>query len=194
MSSRDKILAAVKANKPEQRVLPEVNIPVSYEGLIEKYTQVATGIGAKVYEVEGVEQVKSLLADSYDASKRWVSSLAEFADVAETEIMDLDPHTLEDIELSIIKAQLGVAENSALWIPEMNVPQRVTPFICQHLAVIVSRDTIVPTLHQAYEIIGDQEYGYSAFIAGPSKTADIEQSLVLGAHGPRSLSVFIINN
>ena len=193
MSSREKILAAVKANKPGQRELPEINIPVSTEGLIEKYTQVATGIGAKVYEVESIEQVKSLLADSYDASKRWVSSLAEFSDVAQTEIKDLDPHTLEDIELSIIKAQLGVAENSALWVPEMNVPQRVVPFICQHLAVIVDRNSIVPTLHQAYDIIGTQEYGYSAFIAGPSKTADIEQSLVLGAHGPRSLSVFIIN-
>ncbi|RZK08579.1 MAG: lactate utilization protein B/C, partial [Flavobacterium sp.] len=171
----------------------EVNIPVSTEGLIEKFTQVATGIGAKVYEVENIAQIKSLLADSYDASKRWVSSLAEFSDVAHTDIASVDPHELEDIELSVIKAQLGVAENSALWVPQMSVPQRVVPFICQHLAIIVDRDKIVPTLHQAYEIIGSQEYGYSAFIAGPSKTADIEQSLVLGAHGPRSLSVFIIN-
>jgi len=192
MNSREKILAAVKANKPGQRELPEVNIPVSTEGLIEKYTQVAVGIGAKVFEVESIDQVKSLLANTYDSSKRWVTSLDEFADIAQVDVKDVDPHTLEDIELSIIRAQLGVAENSALWVPEMNIPQRVVPFICQHLAVIVNRDTIVPTLHQAYEIIGTQEYGYSAFIAGPSKTADIEQSLVLGAHGPRSLSVFIM--
>jgi L-lactate dehydrogenase complex protein LldG len=36
-------------------------------------------------------------------------------------------------------------------------------------------------------------YGFATFIAGPSKTADIEQSLVLGAHGPRSLIVFLID-
>jgi L-lactate dehydrogenase complex protein LldG len=36
--------------------------------------------------------------------------------------------------------------------------------------------------------------GYGVFIAGPSKTADIEQSLVIGAHGPIDFSVFIIND
>ncbi|HXB07491.1 MAG TPA: LUD domain-containing protein, partial [Puia sp.] len=37
-------------------------------------------------------------------------------------------------------------------------------------------------------------YGFATFIAGPSKTADIEQSLVLGAHGPRSLTVFLLDD
>jgi L-lactate dehydrogenase complex protein LldG len=72
----------------------------------------------------------------------------------------------------------------------MNV--RVLPFISQHLAVVISKDNLVPTMSQAYAKIGSAEYGYGAFIAGPSKTADIEQSLVIGAHGPRSLSVFIL--
>ncbi len=192
MSSREKILAAVKANKPDLSPLPEVTIPVSFDGLIEKYTQVATGIGAKVYQVSSIAEVKSLLADSFDLSLRVVTSLDDFSDIAEKDIAGVDPHSLENVELAIIKAEIGVAENSALWVPEGNVPQRVVPFICQHLAVLVQRENIVPTLHEAYEIIGAAEYGYGAFIAGPSKTADIEQSLVLGAHGPRSLSVFIL--
>jgi L-lactate dehydrogenase complex protein LldG len=48
-------------------------------------------------------------------------------------------------------------------------------------------------MHQAYERIGNQEYGFGTFIAGPSKTADIEQSLVLGAHGARGLTVFLMD-
>jgi L-lactate dehydrogenase complex protein LldG len=47
-------------------------------------------------------------------------------------------------------------------------------------------------MHQAYEKISNNEYGFGVFIAGPSKTADIEQSLVLGAHGSRSLIVFLM--
>ena len=113
--------------------------------------------------------------------------------MAETSVAPgTDPHTLADVDLAILPAQLGVAENSALWVTEAQLPLRVLPFICQHLALVVSQQNIVPLMHQAYEVIGTQEYGFGTFIAGPSKTADIEQSLVLGAHGARTLSVFIL--
>ena len=70
--------------------------------------------------------------------------------------------------------------------------QRIIPYICQHLAVVVRVDSLVPTLHEAYEIIGEGTYGFGGFIGGPSKTADIEQALVLGAHGPLSMAVFVL--
>ncbi|MNW08326.1 Lactate utilization protein C [compost metagenome] len=47
-------------------------------------------------------------------------------------------------------------------------------------------------MHEAYQKIADSVYGFGTFIAGPSKTADIEQSLVLGAHGPKNMTVFIL--
>jgi L-lactate dehydrogenase complex protein LldG len=77
-------------------------------------------------------------------------------------------------------------------VTEDVIGQRVLPFICQHLAVVVDAKNIVPTMHEAYQRIGDSLYGFGTFIAGPSKTADIEQSLVLGAHGPRSMTVFLL--
>ncbi len=48
------------------------------------------------------------------------------------------------------------------------------------------------TMHQAYERLTLARPGFRIFISGPSKTADIEQALVIGAHGPRSTTVFLI--
>jgi L-lactate dehydrogenase complex protein LldG len=73
------------------------------------------------------------------------------------------------------------------------VQQRVLPFICQHLAVLLQKKDLVSSMHEAYDVIGNADYGFGVFIAGPSKTADIEQSLVLGAHGPKSMTVFLID-
>ena len=52
---------------------------------------------------------------------------------------------------------------------------------------------MVHNMHEAYELVSLKEDGYGVFIAGPSKTADIEQSLVIGAHGPVSFLVFLVN-
>ena len=45
----------------------------------------------------------------------------------------------------------------------------------------------------SYQLIHNTDYGYGVFISGPSKTADIEQSLVIGAHGAGSLTIFILD-
>ena len=47
-------------------------------------------------------------------------------------------------------------------------------------------------MHHAYKQVDTAKEGFGVFLAGPSKTADIEQSLVIGAHGARSLIVYIV--
>jgi L-lactate dehydrogenase complex protein LldG len=69
---------------------------------------------------------------------------------------------------------------------------RALPFITEHLVIVLDAANLVANMHQAYERIGLQESGFGLFIAGPSKTADIEQSLVIGAHGAKSLRVVVI--
>lgn len=101
----------------------------------------------------------------------------------------LDGLSLAGIEVLEIDGEFGVAENGAIWLLEEALPHRVAPFICQHLVINVKK--IVPNMHAAYEELGKVNSGFGLFLSGPSKTADIEQSLVIGAHGARSLTVVI---
>lgn len=193
-SSRAQILSALAKNKPATTPLPPlplVNMPAI--ALQEKFTQTAINIGSSVHVVRDYRQVELMLKQQFPSIKHVVSQIEE-ASLFETENQPIppDPHALETVDLAILQGQLAVAENSAIWIEETGMGARVLPFICQHLAIIISHKDIVASMHQAYDYIEGREYGYGVFIAGPSKTADIEQSLVLGAHGPRSLSVFIL--
>jgi L-lactate dehydrogenase complex protein LldG len=193
MSSREKILEAVLKNQPATMALPDTSM---FKGdgadTLQKYMAIFKTIGGTVYLADTITAVKELMRTNFDVSKRIVTTLPELSDVAEIISAAVDPHSYEDVELAVIKAEFAVAENGALWITEDLMGQRIIPYICQHLAVIVSAESIVPTLHEAYEKIGTRDYGFSGFIGGPSKTADIEQALVLGAHGPLTMTVFIM--
>ena len=98
---------------------------------------------------------------------------------------------LNGVDTAIIKGAIAVAENGAVWLYESQMINRLLPFICQHLILVIEKKNIVATMHQAYQQIDTGKEGFGVFIAGPSKTADIEQSLVIGAHGARSLVVYL---
>jgi L-lactate dehydrogenase complex protein LldG len=193
MNSREKILEAVLKNQPQISPLPDISM---FKGdnndTVQKYIEIFKTIGGAAYLVDDIANVKALINEHFDVTKRIITTLPELSDIAELLSPSVDPHTYADVELAVIKAHFAVAENGAVWLTEEVMGQRIIPYICQHLAVIVSAESIVPTLHEAYEQIGMGDYGFGGFIGGPSKTADIEQALVLGAHGPLTMTVFII--
>ena len=79
----------------------------------------------------------------------------------------------------------------AVWI-EQDVKQRAIYFIAEKLVILLNKNKIVNNMHEAYKLIDTGEYGFGTFISGPSKTADIEQALVMGAHGARDVMVVLI--
>jgi L-lactate dehydrogenase complex protein LldG len=193
MGTREKILQAVLNNQPAVSPLPDIGIFKGGEkDVVQEYIDTFIGIGGKAFTVDDFASVKPLIREHFDNSKRMVTTLPELGDLLEVYSAQADPHSFEDVELAVMQAQLAVSENGAVWLPEHLMGQRILPFICQHLAVIVKAETIVPTMHEAYHQIGEGQYGFGAFIGGPSKTADIEQALVMGAHGPISMTVFIV--
>lgn len=195
MSSRASILEKVKQNQPSVvSELPNLTfLGLDTFDILEKYKTVLKGIGGDFVEVKDYEDIIDFVKQNYATEKRMITTVPELSEIATLDWFNEDPHSLEDVELTLVKAHFGVAENSALWVTDAILGQRVAAFIPQYLAIVVNKKDIVATMHQGYERIGNQEYGFGTFIAGPSKTADIEQSLVLGAHGARGLTVFLMD-
>lgn len=102
-----------------------------------------------------------------------------------------DPHSLADVQVAIVRGSLGVAENGAVAVEGAHAPVRALLFLSSHLVLLLDASSIVADMHRAVEQMtaGFTSWHHYTWISGPSKTADIEQTVVLGAHGPRSLIV-----
>lgn len=192
MSSREKIVAAVKMSQPALQPLPDIAgiNAISFEDALQQFCTVLKNIGGTVLQVSSMDEVAAYVKNTF-AGKECVTTVSALTGVSMVD-ENVDPHSLQNTELAVINGQFAVAENGAVWVTEQDYVVRVLPFICNHLAVIIDKNNIVNTMHQAYNLIGKMDYGFGVFIAGPSKTADIEQSLVLGAHGPKNMTVFVL--
>jgi L-lactate dehydrogenase complex protein LldG len=191
MESRERILKNIAHANAKKTPLPELserqgkgsNDAEEFVALLEK-------IGGKVVEVKDSAAVGHYVLQQFPSSSRILTTIPELPWFASP--LSEDPHAFENVDLAILRGHFGVAENGAVWITDQLMGDRSIPFISQHLALVINKQDIVPTLHAAYERIASDSYEYGTFIAGPSKTADIEQSLVLGAHGPKSMIVFMM--
>ncbi len=189
MSSRDDILKTIRQNKPAPTSLPAVpGFPPVTGDLVTLFKNILEEISAQVVEVDDVSAIDSALATRYPNCEH-VGSASEY--VAGTQRLEErdDPHALAMLDLCVCEGSLGVAENGGIWVRDSQMVHRAAPFLTQHLALVLDKRALVGTMHDAYARIEVDEEGFGIFIAGPSKTADIEQALVIGAHGPRSLTV-----
>jgi len=194
MGSRERILAKLKANKPDAIELPKIDISVFNEDLdlIKEFTKKVEVVGGNVIEVNNNDEILSHIQKTFPETKVNFSNLEGTLSFNTIDLASIkDPHSLEDLDVLVLESKLGVAENGAIWLEDNEITKRVLPFITKHLAVVISKKNLVPHMHEAYKILSNQNIDYGVFISGPSKTADIEQSLVIGAHGALSLIIFL---
>lgn len=192
MESRSTILAAVRANKPGEVALPSIRAIERNEisNCTDTFKNLVQAIGGKVEEIQ-YNEVQETVERLFPDAKYTASGTKRYKGTIQLEHIT-DPKALENLDVFVCRGLLGVAENGAVWIPESAIVHRVAPFITQHMVVVLNESTILEDMHAAYDEIDVAEYGFGFFMAGPSKTADIEQSLVHGAHGPRSLTVLLL--
>lgn len=190
---RDAILNSIKANKPELLDLPKIDTEIFQETIdvIETFKNNVALVGGNVQEIDK-NAVDAEILKQYP-NKTNIVSTSEKSTLGTVQVDNTtDPHNLEDIDLAIIEGDLGVSENGAVWVTAHSSIVRVLPFITNDLVIILEKDQICLHMLEAYDQIAQRERNFGVFISGPSKTADIEQCLVVGAHGAMSLTVFLI--
>ncbi|MDR0686891.1 MAG: LUD domain-containing protein [Dysgonamonadaceae bacterium] len=184
--SRESILRAIRGNRPAFASGLTVNgKPDIYP--VSDFSSAVAKAGGTVIECAASE-VEGIIADRFGGAFDFTnaSTREQFSAFGLT-----DP---EGIRFAVFEGRIGVTENGAVWIEDEDLPMRILPFIAHHLVFKLRASRIVPTIDDAYSLIHLDGTGYGVFISGPSKTADIEQSLVYGAHGAVELTILLIRD
>ena len=194
MSSREDILQSirrathVKYEKPNLKPLEEHAL--TYPNVVEQFYFIMKQVGGEAVFLEEGQDINELIRKSYPDAKRIASNLDGITCATFNPDNMEDPAELNGTDLAIVDGKIGGAENGAVWI-EQDVKQRAVYFIAEKLVILLDKGRIVNNMHEAYKCIHTGEYGFGTYISGPSKTADIEQALVMGAHGARDVMVII---
>ena len=196
MSDKQKMLQSIRGRTLDAVELPDLNRTwITYVDRRRQFTESLQFVGGRCVLVDRAEQINDVLRDhpAFASAKKIVSHIAAVEGNIDLSTID-DPHALEDVDFAIMPGHFGVAENGAVWITDEGVHQRAIYFIVQHLVLVIDADQLVDNMYQAYQRVQVGHRGFAAFVSGPSKTADIEQSLVIGAHGPRSMTVILLES
>lgn len=191
MSRKSEILSKIRENIGQTYEMPILDFePTSYENRIAQFSKVVEQVGGQVVELKSSESVEQIIQRLYPSVEVIASSMAEVG-CATVNPDNVDaPHELNGVELAVVAGAFGVAENGCVWSPQ-STAQKATYFIAEYLMLVIDKYAIVDNMHQAYERLEMNDYGFGVFISGPSKTADIEQALVIGAHGARGVTIVL---
>jgi L-lactate dehydrogenase complex protein LldG len=191
MSSRDDILASIRANAPRlDRPLPLVPLfgdhpPAS---LLSSFKDNLHRMGGEFLDPPVSGDVLAPVRAKIAGAKFVCSTVPEIAgnrDIARVG----SPRELADVDFAIVRASFAVAETGSVLLSEAELRVNAVAYLAQHLIVLLDPADIVVNLHHAYRRLEFRERHYASFHTGPSATADIEGVLIHGAQGVRSLSV-----
>ncbi len=195
MAAREEMLSALRRNAPRETPLPDLSrLGVRFADPARQFAESLKSVGGVCLAAPDRAAAQRAVAELpvHRDAKR-VASLVP--DVAQGNV-DLaalaDPHELEGLDLAVLPGELAVAENGAVWVEGRALPHRAVFVIPEHLALVVDARAVVNDMHEAYARLAGRDVGYGLFLSGPSKTADIEQALVIGAQGARSCTVLLV--
>ena len=202
MSSKTTILSSIRRHTTEKFDYPNLK-PLEHEALtytdpIAAFSDHLEQAGGRAIVLKEDETVGAIVARLYPKAQRVANTVATLSgtELLPGKVFNPDeadePAQLNGTDVAIIESQLGVADNACCWIGQQ-VRYRAIYFIAETLVIVLRKADVVNNMHEAYSRIDNKSnVPFACFISGPSKTADIEQALVFGAHGAKEVTVILI--
>jgi L-lactate dehydrogenase complex protein LldG len=191
MNSKEIILNNIKRNTATRYDMPEFRLNgIQYTDKTAQFSAVLKSVGGSAYLLKEGENVDEVIKTLYPKAKVIASNCTDVSCATLNPDETDDAHKLVGIDLAVVNGELGVAENACVWIPQ-NVVHKALYFIAEEMVILLDKEKLVNNMHEAYEQIRFSDRGFGLFISGPSKTADIEQALVIGAQSVKGLTVIL---
>jgi L-lactate dehydrogenase complex protein LldG len=192
-----------RLENPPPNVIPARG-QVDREGRVALFCEMAEAVAASVRRAERMEEVPIFVA----AYLRWHNLPLQIRTGADPVVAALPWHREPHLErlvgasdgkdaVALSRAFAGVAETGTLVLLSGADNPTTLNFLPDTHIVLVSADDIVgdyeTVWHRIRQLHGPGQLPRTVnLITGPSRSADIEQTLILGAHGPRALHILVV--
>ena len=100
---------------------------------------------------------------------------------------------LADVPISLVKASYGIGDIGCLVFPYEDTRTSLPHFLSDCVVAVVFKNDLVENLFELFAVLSPEMAKNMVLVTGPSRTADIEKILILGAHGPRKLVVLMLD-
>ncbi|WP_306571833.1 LutC/YkgG family protein [Segatella buccae] len=190
---KEDLFATLRANTYMQYDMPEMGIDgITYPDCLRQFVEMTESVGGHVLELGEGEDLNDAVRRAYPDARVFASHLPEITIAGKNPDTVAAAADLNGTDVGIVRGELGVAENGCVWVPQ-TMKEKAVCFISEYLVIVLKKTAIVDNMHEAYARIDmDPRYNFGTFISGPSKTADIEQSLVMGAQAARGVTVILV--
>lgn len=190
--NKEDLFKKLRANTQEQYDMPDMNIEaIKYPDTYVQFVEMTKTVGGKVVEASKADDLNAIIKEKYPEAKTFASNLPYITIAQKNPDTVAEAKDLDGTDVGIVEGKIGVAENGCVWIPQ-TMKEKAICFISEYLVIVLDKNNIVNNMHEAYKRIDfAPQYQFGSFISGPSKTADIEQALVMGAQAARGVTVII---
>jgi len=220
MSSREKILKKLWAAQKADAAGAENSTPASSddqsvfkdypvdEDLSALFKSRIEALNGEFYKVKGIQDAAEVILELVQAAQKgaciaqnhnFVQSLLAAHPVLQECFRTL-PDSFSNLEfehaaVGLTVADALIARTGSIALNTVSAGGRRLSVLPPFHIVLATQNQLVPSMQEALAKLHETEsWSYATFITGPSRTADIQKNLVLGAHGPKRLAVVCVED